>query len=53
LVSSDILQSEIPAIIDLSLTRVIDKDLVKVLSWYDNEWAYSHTLILQLLNMLK
>jgi len=53
LVSSDILQSNIPAIIDLSLTRVVDGDLVKILSWYDNEWAYSHTLILQLLNMLK
>ncbi len=53
LVSSDVLQTNIPAIIDLSLTRVVDGDLVKVFSWYDNEWAYSHTLILHLLNMLK
>ena len=53
LVSSDILKTTIPAIIDLSLTRVVDHDLVKIFSWYDNEWAYAHTLILQLLNMLK
>jgi glyceraldehyde 3-phosphate dehydrogenase len=40
LVSSDILQDSRAAIIDLELTQVIDGDLVKIMSWYDNEWGY-------------
>lgn len=48
LVSSDIIGTTNPAIIDLSFTKVIDKDLVKVLVWYDNEWAYSWTLLEQI-----
>ncbi len=45
LVSSDIIKSPYSAIVDLSMTRVIDGDLVKVLAWYDNEWGYSHRLV--------
>ncbi|MCG2678103.1 type I glyceraldehyde-3-phosphate dehydrogenase, partial [bacterium] len=26
-------------------TYIIEEDLVKVLAWYDNEWAYSHRLV--------
>jgi glyceraldehyde 3-phosphate dehydrogenase len=48
LVSSDIIGTLAPAIIDLGFTKVIDKDLVKVLVWYDNEWAYSSTLLQQI-----
>lgn len=48
LVSSDIIGTTTPAIVDLSFTKVIDKDLVKILVWYDNEWAYSWTLLQQL-----
>jgi len=48
LVSSDIIKTITPAIIDLSLTKVIDRDLVKILVWYDNEWAYSWTLLQQI-----
>ena len=48
LVSTDIVKNPRPAIIDLSFTKVIDKDLVKVLIWYDNEWGYSWTLAEQL-----
>lgn len=44
-VSSDIVREPYSAIVDLSLTRVVDGDLVKVLSWYDNEWGYVTTLI--------
>ena len=29
------------SIIDASLTKVMDGDLVKVVAWYDNEWGYS------------
>ncbi|KKR77480.1 MAG: Glyceraldehyde-3-phosphate dehydrogenase, type I [Parcubacteria group bacterium GW2011_GWA2_40_8] len=45
LVSSDVRGTTEAAIIDLTFTRVVDGDLVTVFSWYDNEWAYSHTLI--------
>ncbi len=45
IVSSDILGESCGAIIDLSFTKVVDGDLVKVLSWYDNEFGYVATLI--------
>lgn len=44
LVSSDIVGSPHASIVDLGLTRVVDGDLVKILSWYDNEWGYANTL---------
>jgi len=48
LVSSDIIKDFRPAVVDLTFTKVVDKDLVKVLVWYDNEWGYSWTLVEQL-----
>jgi glyceraldehyde 3-phosphate dehydrogenase len=45
LVSSDIIGEPYGAIVPLDLTKVIDGDLVKVLSWYDNEAGYVATLI--------
>ncbi|PJE51026.1 MAG: type I glyceraldehyde-3-phosphate dehydrogenase [Candidatus Yanofskybacteria bacterium CG10_big_fil_rev_8_21_14_0_10_36_16] len=45
LVSSDILGMPFGSIVDLSMTRVVDGDLVKVLSWYDNEWGYASMLL--------
>ncbi|MEK7181380.1 MAG: glyceraldehyde 3-phosphate dehydrogenase NAD-binding domain-containing protein [Patescibacteria group bacterium] len=45
LVSSDIVGMPYGAIADLSFTKVIDGDFVKVLSWYDNEAGYVATLI--------
>lgn len=45
LVSSDIIGQPYGAIVSLDLTKVIDGDLVKVLSWYDNEAGYVSTLI--------
>ena len=44
-VSSDIVGEPYGAIVDLSFTRVVDGDLVKVLSWYDNEYGYASTLL--------
>lgn len=44
IVSSDIVGEPYGAIVDLNFTKVIDGDLVKVLSWYDNEWGYVSTL---------
>lgn len=45
LVSSDIIGLPYAAVADLSMTRVVDKNLVKVLAWYDNEIGYANTLI--------
>ncbi len=45
LVSSDILKQPFGAIVDLAMTRVVDRDLVKVFSWYDNEWGYGAMLL--------
>lgn len=45
LVSSDIIGEPYGAIVDLSFTKVVDGDLVKVLAWYDNEAGYVATLI--------
>jgi len=45
LVSADIIGSSYGSVADLSLTRVVDGNLVKVLAWYDNEMGYTHTLI--------
>lgn len=44
-VSSDIVGSPYGSLVDLTYTRVIGGDLVKVLAWYDNEWGYVTTLV--------
>lgn len=51
IVSSDIVGRSESSIVDLSFTKVVGGNLVKVLSWYDNEWAYCHRLIEQLQNL--
>src|SRR3989344_3381825 len=53
LVSSDVRGTTEAAIIDLTFTRVVDGDLVIVFSWYDNEWAYSYTLLQHVLRVGK
>jgi glyceraldehyde 3-phosphate dehydrogenase len=45
LVSSEIVGDPRASIVDLELTKVIDGDLVKVLSWYDNEWGYANQMV--------
>jgi len=45
LVSSDYIGNPYSAVIDLDYTRVIGGNLIKVLAWYDNEWAYSLRLV--------
>jgi glyceraldehyde 3-phosphate dehydrogenase len=41
LVSSDIIGNTHSSIVDAELTQVMGGNLVKVVSWYDNEWGYS------------
>lgn len=45
LVSADIIGNPFSSIVDLELTKVIDGDLVKIVSWYDNEWGYANRMI--------
>lgn len=47
LVSSDIIGRRESSIVDLSFTQVIGGNLVKVISWYDNEWGYCNRLVEQ------
>lgn len=44
IVSADIVGNPASAIVDLALTNVIGGTLLKVVSWYDNEWGYSNRL---------
>lgn len=48
IVSSDIVGRRESSIVDLSFTKVIDGNLVKIISWYDNEWGYCHRLLDQI-----
>jgi len=53
LVSVDLNDNPHSAILDSGLTKVLDKRMVKVIAWYDNEWGYScrlRDLILYLSN---
>lgn len=45
IVSSDIIGSAYASIADLSFTRVVGGNLVKVLAWYDNEMGYTYALV--------
>ncbi len=45
LVSTDIVKNPHSAVVDLTLTKVIDGDLVKIVAWYDNEWGYASRLV--------
>jgi glyceraldehyde 3-phosphate dehydrogenase len=50
LVSSDVIGDPRASIIDLELTKVVDGDLVKIMSWYDNEWGYANQMIREALS---
>jgi glyceraldehyde 3-phosphate dehydrogenase len=41
IVSSDVIGNPHSSIFDAPLTSVMEKTIVKVFSWYDNEWGYS------------
>ncbi len=45
IVSSDIVGNPASSIVDSRLTAVIDGTLVKIVSWYDNEWGYSNRIV--------
>jgi glyceraldehyde 3-phosphate dehydrogenase len=45
IVSTDIVTDPFSSIVDGGLTSVIDGTLVKVVTWYDNEWGYSNRTV--------
>ncbi len=53
IVSSDVIGQLYGAIADLELTRVVDENLVKVMSWYDNEIGYTNTLVKHVVEVSK
>jgi len=44
IVSTDIIKNPASSIVDSQLTAVMDGTMVKVISWYDNEWGYSNRI---------
>ncbi len=44
-VSSDIIGDSRASIVDTGLTQVVDGNLVKIMSWYDNEWGYASQMV--------
>jgi glyceraldehyde 3-phosphate dehydrogenase len=44
-VSSDFIGSQYSSIVAEDLTQVIGEDMIKIMSWYDNEWGYSTRLL--------
>jgi glyceraldehyde 3-phosphate dehydrogenase len=51
IVSGDVIQDPRASVVDLTMTKVVDGDLVKVLSWYDNEWGYSAQMVREALRL--
>ena len=44
LVSIDFNHNSASAIVDLSLTSVVGKNMGKISAWYDNEWGFSNRM---------
>jgi glyceraldehyde 3-phosphate dehydrogenase len=51
IVSSDIVQDSRASIVDVDMTQVVDGNLIKVMSWYDNEWGYASQMVRQAVSM--
>jgi len=53
IVSTDIIHDAHSSIFDAGMTQVIDKKMVKIVSWYDNEWGYSNRMVDLMLKVAK
>ncbi len=45
IVSSDIIGNQYSSIFDATMTMTIGEKMVKIVSWYDNEWGYSNRVV--------
>ncbi len=45
IVSTDIIHNQYSAIFDAKLTEVVDRRILKIVAWYDNEWGYSCRMV--------
>lgn len=52
IVSADIIKDPHGSIVDLTITQVVDGDLLKVMAWYDNEWGYAAQMVRQAVRMV-
>ena len=53
LVSSDVIGDSRASVVDLELTRVVDGDLLKIMSWYDNEWGYANQMVREAMSVTR
>jgi len=51
IVSNDVIGNPASSVFDSLSTNVMQGDMVKVLSWYDNEWGFSNRVVDALLKM--
>ena len=52
LVSSDIIKDPRASVVELSMTQVVDGDLLKIMTWYDNEWGYTNQMVREALRLV-
>jgi glyceraldehyde 3-phosphate dehydrogenase len=53
LVSSDMIKDPHASMVDVTMTQVVDGNLVKVLSWYDNEWGYASQMVREAVRLVR
>lgn len=51
IVSSDIVKSPYASTVDLSMTKVVDGDLLKIMTWYDNEWGFTNQMVREVVKL--
>ncbi len=52
LVSSDVIRDSRASVVELSMTQVVDGDLLKIMTWYDNEWGYTNQMVREAVRLL-
>ncbi|WP_069813412.1 type I glyceraldehyde-3-phosphate dehydrogenase [Streptomyces sp. TP-A0874] len=52
IVSTDIAGDPRASIVDAAMTRVVDGTLLKIMSWYDNEWGFTQQMVREAVSVL-
>jgi glyceraldehyde 3-phosphate dehydrogenase len=53
IVSSDVVGDPHATLVDLGMTQVVDGNLVKIMTWYDNEWGFTNQMIREAVRVAK